>query len=388
MVIGLLGFEFESSNKGCEALTYSLFPILEKADRNCTVIVFNIHDSLGEIPVLYPGFTCKNVKIEFKKPSFWKEFKKNLKQCDVVLDITHGDSFSDIYGTKWLFKTTYLKSRVIKSKTPLILMPQTYGPFNGRLAKAWAKKIIKRSHKIYTRDSRSKDYLINEMGIAPEEIFNTSDLAFSLPYEKVQTASETVRVGINISGLLWTQKDMKNNKISLTVDYKEYCERLVTRLENNKDYSVYLIPHVICDEREGNDYYDNDCAPAKAIQKAHPDCIYRSDFKTAVDVKNYIAAMDILVASRMHASIGAYSAGICSIPFAYSRKFAGVYDDLGYKYLIDGTKMNTEEAVDKTIDYIKQYRLIREESHKGMELIGKQHDEFVADLISVMEDIV
>ncbi len=107
-----------------------------------------------------------------------------------------------------------------------------------------------------------------------------------------------------------------------------------------------------------------------------------------MDVKNYIAAMDILVASRMHASIGAYSAGICSIPFAYSRKFAGVYDDLGYKYLIDGTKMNTEEAVDKTIDYIKQYRLIREESHKGMELIGKQHDEFVADLISVMEDIV
>lgn len=62
--------------------------------------------------------------------------------------------------------------------------------------------------------------------------------------------------------------------------------------------------------------------------------------------------MDLLIAARMHASIAAYSSGVPVIPFAYSRKFEGVYNDLKYPYIINGRELSTEEAVLKTINYI------------------------------------
>lgn len=51
-----------------------------------------------------------------------------------------------------------------------------------------------------------------------------------------------------------------------------------------------------------------------------PECIFPNDFITALDVKNYICNMDILIAPRMHASIAAFSSGVPVLPFAYSRK--------------------------------------------------------------------
>ena len=387
MIIGLLGFEFESSNKGCEALTFALFPVLEKTFKNSHIVVFNIHDSLGYIPSIYSDFSFDNIKIQMKKPSFWKLLREKIRKCDVILDITHGDSFSDIYGMKWFIKTSLIKQLVLDSGTPLILMPQTYGPFNSKLAFNWAKKIIRKANRVYTRDNISKDYLINKMSISRDSVFNTSDMAFALPYNPEKLNDDNIKVGINVSGLLWTKDEMDNNKISLTVNYKEYCNKLIDWLNNNDGYSVYLIPHVICDEREGLEYYDNDCVPSKELKDTYANCIFRSDFDTAIDVKNYIAAMDVLIAARMHASIGAYSAGVCSIPFAYSRKFAGVYDDLSYKYIIDGTALNTDDAVNKTIEFIKQYKEIQAEIQKGMRIVKNKSNNFVSDLEKTLEKI-
>ena len=130
MIIGLLGFEFESSNKGCEALSYAVMPILNSMTEDLQIVVFNIHDSLGKIPDKFPDIKFKNVKIKIKSKNFWKEFKILLNECNIILDITHGDSFSDIYGKKWLIQTNLLKSFVLLNNKPLVLMPQTYGPFN------------------------------------------------------------------------------------------------------------------------------------------------------------------------------------------------------------------------------------------------------------------
>ena len=72
MIIGLLGFEFESSNKGCEALSYAVMPILNSITEDLQIVVFNIHDSLGKIPDKFPDIKFKNVKIK-------KIYSKNVK---------------------------------------------------------------------------------------------------------------------------------------------------------------------------------------------------------------------------------------------------------------------------------------------------------------------
>lgn len=57
MKVILLGFEFESSNKGCEALSYSVMSLLDSMDelKPLEIININIHDSIGEFQTLYPN---------------------------------------------------------------------------------------------------------------------------------------------------------------------------------------------------------------------------------------------------------------------------------------------------------------------------------------------
>lgn len=384
MIIGLLGFEFQSSNKGCEALSYTVMPILAKLGKGLTVIVFNIHESLGEIPPLYPDIHFENVPIHMKSPQFWLDFIYDIKRCDYILDITHGDSFSDIYGQRWFDKTCLLKELANAINGKLILMPQTYGPFLSERSLQKAKKIINKSYAVFSRDETSTAFLRNELN-CNRQIITTCDLAFMLPYKAVTFDHSKINIGLNISGLLWNLGNENNpNRITLEVNYQSFCRQLIEYLHNEGKYQIHLVPHVLCDEREGSDFFDNDCSAIRQLLKEYSFCIYAGDFSTVCDVKNYIAGLDILIAARMHASIGAFSAGICSIPFAYSRKFEGVYNDLHYPYLIDGEHMTTAAALDKAKEYIRNFEDISSSAKAEICKMKLKHDFFLNKLLECM----
>lgn len=390
MKIALIGFEFESSNKGCEALSYAFIPYLAKIIQEpIEILNINIHEGLGEIPQMYPNINFNNIHIKLKDLQSWLKIKKELKTCDIIFDITHGDSFSDIYGKKWFFQTTLIKQIAIWSKKPLVLLPQTYGPFKSNLAKRWAAYIISHSYKVYSRDKLSTEYIKSIIKTKYYYKISTyTDLAFALPFkrEKKQEKNNLIKVGLNISGLLWNNC-VNNGNLELKVDYCKYCFNLIDILIKENKYEIHLVPHVICDMREGEDYFENDCYAAKKILEKYPNCIYKDDFKTTIDVKSYISNLDVLVAPRMHASIGAYSSGIASIPFAYSRKFKGIYNALDYNYLIDGNNLTTEEAIHKTLSYIHQKDILKEKAIEGMEIINKELKRFESELRNMLNEV-
>lgn len=374
----LLGFEFESSNKGCEALSYAVISFLNSVEefKPLEIVNINIHDSMGEIPTVYPDICFKNIRMRIKRPSFWKQCKKEISDTVAVLDITHGDSFSDIYGEKWFATTTLVKTFFALCRKPFILMPQTYGPYKKKWAEKWAKFVIMRADRVYTRDNISKKYL-EEMGIS-RNVFNTVDLAFLLPFEKKNRTSNRIRVGMNVSGLLWDDC-LKGNRFGLATNYCEYCRNLLSKLYNDQRYEISFIPHVLCDPREGVDFFENDSKAIRELLKEYPNCYFPNDFKTALDVKNYIAEMDILIAARMHASIAAFSANVAVIPFAYSRKFEGVYNDLDYPFVIDGKKSSTNDSVGKTMEYIASFEDLKKSEEPGNDTLQRAQKSFFDD---------
>ena len=104
-----------------------------------------------------------------------------------------------------------------------------------------------------------------------------------------------------------------------------------------------------------NRFFDNDkviCAPA---------------FETPIEAKSYIANMDIFVGARMHATIGAVSAGVATIPFAYSKKFKTMFGNLDYKYVIEARNMDTDAALKQTKDWIVNYNELEKASLKARE---------------------
>ena len=382
MKIILLGFEFESSNKGCEALSYSIMALLDsmKELKPLEIVNVNIHDSMGEFANIYPNIKFTNLRMKTKRPSFWKKLGEEMKDAVVALDITHGDSFSDIYGKSWFAQTTAVKTFIAYSKLPLILMPQTYGPFESWWAKKWAKKVIKHSDKVFTRDSLSLDYL-RKMGINNAE--NTMDLAFMLPYKKEVNEFSKVRFGFNVSGLLWDDCK-KDNRFNLKVNYIQYCKEVLSKLLKIEQVEIHLIPHVLCDPREGEEFFENDSKAIRELLHDFPQCKFPNDFKTSLDVKNYIANLDFLVAPRMHASIAAFSSGVPVLPFAYSRKFEGVYNDIKYDYVINAKKISTDKAVEITLDAFNKRDELANDEQYGRTLIEKQSKIFCGSLLEVI----
>lgn len=347
MIIGLFGFDFISSNKGCEALTYTFLSMMERicGEKKLYVYNFTYNKTLGMIPEQFPEIEFKQCSINLKNPKYWKKAFGLLKTCDMFFDATFGDGFSDIYGQKWNIKTDLIKQMVIWSGTSLVLVPQTYGPYSNPILKKWAMRLIRKADLVYSRDDLSAKIVREQSGV---EIKVGSDMAFKLPYDrtKYKIGNEKINIGINISSLLWDSQWAKENHFGLTVDYEQYHVKILEWLMEQSKYKIHIIPHVI--DFEQPDARENDYRVCLQLKKKYGDRIeIAPPFNTPIEAKSYIANMNIFIGSRMHATIGAISSGVATIPFSYSRKFEGLFGNLDYPYVISARKFSLEEALER-----------------------------------------
>ena len=138
------------------------------------------------------------------------------------------------------------------------------------------------------------------------------------------------------------------NQFGLTVDYRSYITTLIESLLQQSDVEIYIIPHVItADQNPESDY-----PISEQLTRQFPVIHLAPRFTTPIEAKNFIAEMDVFTGARMHATIGAFSAGVVTIPFSYSRKFEGLYTNLSYPYTINARKLDTSTAIQQTIEYI------------------------------------
>lgn len=169
----------------------------------------------------------------------------------------------------------------------------------------------------------------------------------------------------------------------MTVDYKEYCRKVLDYLTKDDRYEVHLILHSF--EDNNTNIADNDLVPAKILHEEYKKTILSPLFDSCIDAKNYIAGMDILIGARMHATIGAFSAGVAVIPFAYSRKFQGLFNSLEYQYIIDAKSITTETAVENTLEWIKEEKILKDNMKMGKQLIEKKIQIFKDELSNLMD---
>lgn len=378
MVIGLFGFTFAHENMGCQALTCSFLEMLRQLcpDEHIEIIGLRDENTLGEIPKLFPEMEFKLMRISYKKNPFWKQIKK----CDIVFDETFGDGFSDIYFTKSAYRDALTKWIAAHQKTPFVMTPQTYGPFKHKTLEKLAAKAIRCSTAVYARDGISADYAAR---ISRREVKTVTDLAFSLPFKKSLPDSDKFRLGFNVSGLLWNGGFSSENQFGLKTDYREYCCQII-EWAISQGMEVHIIPHVTVSGDANRVVPDGDYPACEFLKEKYPQVSLAPCFTTPYDVKNYIASMDCFIGARMHATIGAFSSGVATIPFAYSRKFKGLYDNFNYPYYVDGTVMDTKSAFDKTIEYIGTSDKLKANIEVSMKEVNVLLDKFREELLDLL----
>lgn len=366
MNIGLMGFEFESENKGCEALSYSFLSIISQTCKEKTEIYYFSNLGMGYVPEIYPQLVIHHIPLKIKDSKL--TMIRAMSKCDIVFDVTMGDSFSDIYSKEVCISDMRFKRLAEFFSKKYILMPQTYGPFYDDKVKAKAACILKRANRIYCRDEVSQSYIADTFGI--QNSILVTDLAFFLPYDKQRFSfSERKKLGINVSGLLWRGGFTKNNQFNLNVDYQSFIVTVIRQILTNTDYEVHLIPHVINLTKNA---HDDDYKVCEELKQLFPQTILAPTFATPVEAKSYIAKMDLFIGSRMHSTIAAFSTGVPVIPVSYSRKFEGLFNGLEYYYSINCRELDTELAIEQVLDLVKERSLLQTEVLHSQAIFNKR----------------
>ena len=381
--IGLFGVALHSTNYGVTALGISQIAMLESIaeEIGCTFkyIVFS-GESKKEtdciknyIPVEKVEFVdIVRIKTGLKGI---QSLKKNIQKCDAIIDLTYGDSFSDIYGMKNFVLYSVPKLVTEKLHIPLILGPQTYGPFKSKMAENLAKRMLKKTDYIFARDDESAQQVARL--IPKKRVCMTSDLAMELPYDKELSNREhsnntELDIGINVSNMLW--HDGKDFGFSL--DYVQFTKQLIEKL--SQKYRVHLIAHTY-------DKNDGEYRIAEELHRLYPKTILARTFVSPIDAKNYISKMDFFIGARMHATIGAFSSGVPIAPIAYSRKFSGLYGSIGYPYIIDCTILDESEATNKVLEMIENIETYKEKQSDALKKaiqLNRQYRSFLRKKLS------
>lgn len=386
MKIGLIGTSLVgNTNLGCVALTYSLVKLLNDIDSNNQIVVFDWRSSEQVVKEMCEELKINSDNIEssrlskvnskhiFKKLSFFSK----LKKCDVIICLTEGDSFTDIYGNDRFYTWSKILDHCGSKKIPVIFGPQTYGPFNDPKNKKHVERLLGNSYEIITRDKKSQKFIYELIG---RKAKLTTDLAFSLPYVDAteKNAEDKTRVGINISGLLWFEKgEMTKKGFELGVDYRRLIYQIIEKILENEQHEIYLIPHVMfSDERSHNE-----------IIMKYPEIKEAPHFKSPIEAKSFISTMDVFLGSRMHATIASYSSGVPTIPLSYSRKFEGLFGSLGYEHSLSLINMSEDEITSKVMEKIDFKEKLRNEIETAKPIL-KEKEELLKSIIkSALNDI-
>ena len=345
--IGLLWHSANSGNLGVGALTIANVALARQAAAELGLeprflVIGMRDDGPAYLKDDEAGVFVVNARTLLSPAGCWAA----IGAQDCVLDIGAGDSFADIYGLRRFLFLWLTKMIAIARATPLLLSPQTIGPFTRSPYKQLAGIALSRATAVVARDNASLEAL---RALAPDAKGVLSvDVAFALPFEdqSARRSGARIRVGVNVSGLLFNEAESGANHFGLELRYDELMRRFIAGLVARPEVEVHLVPHATALSRP----WDDDGRVADKLAAEFPAVIRAPNFIGPSEAKSYISGLDFLVAGRMHACIGALSAGTPVVPIAYSRKFSGLFGMLDYPWIIPVTGLDTDSALARLND--------------------------------------
>jgi polysaccharide pyruvyl transferase WcaK-like protein len=392
----LANVTLQTGNKGCVALCYSMMYLIDviMSEKNIDYQLYltESNERSGHHELTIGGRNIAYESVDNAWPISWRKayllltnFKKNYrlyklyKDADCIMDIGQGDSFADIYGNKRFAKIDKVHRLARLFRKPYFFLPQTIGPFQNPTIREKAVKSINKAEIVMTRDRQSLDY-VNELTNRKAHVKEYIDVAFFLPYNKIEFNKNEVHVGLNISGLLWNGGYTRNNQFGLKADYQHVIRNIISFFLSNEGVRLHLISHVASGTRN----VESDYAVLYDLwREYHSEQMTLAPFfHSPIEAKDYIAGLDFFMGARMHATIAAFSAGVPVLPMVYSRKFNGLFvDTLAYDHLAD-LKADDESTILTKVENCFALRdsLRQEIADQLASTVSEQKEKLLVDL--------
>lgn len=215
-------------------------------------------------------------------------------------------------------------------RRPLVLAPQSLGPFSSRPVRRALRRVLARST-VYVRDEPSRASLV-EIGLPAEVIHMAADTAFASADEDALRAARArelppkPRVAVSVRDWPFFERGYERGMER----YRQATAALVTHLVRRYDAHVTFLS--TC--QGVPEYVTDDSVVARAIAGSLPRGVAE---RVEVDsgrhdpsaLRERIATFDLAVATRLHFAILALGAGVPVLPIAYEFKTTELFRQLG-----------------------------------------------------------
>jgi polysaccharide pyruvyl transferase WcaK-like protein len=408
LVVNLLGVTYNTNNYGVRVLLSAVVDSLTKLNQNINIRILDY----GHNPIVWTEKTAAgdkslpliNLRFSWKLhlpnniihvlfialfgkliiPNKWRDrlwnrnpWLRKILKGNVNLSLAGGDSFSDIYGFERLIYVLLPQILVIILGKPLVLLPQTFGPFKNRTSRVLARFVLQHAKLVYSRDREGITVVNKLLGWDDPKVQFGHDLGFAMEPEPVDetTMSQVAElrrngplVGLNISSLLHMGGYTHDNMFGLRQNYPELIQILLDFLIQKMHCRILLVPHVY----GGLESVESEVTLYRRLlpefDRKYPGKVFLIDkVFTHRQVKSIIGQCDLLIGSRMHACIAALSQFVPTIALAYSRKFVGVMKSIDFNELVVDLRQTDEAGVLTRVDEIlTRGQTIREQLQASM----------------------
>lgn len=374
------GGGFDTGNLGLAALTTSVVVGLARARVADEFLVFDHSPGRAKLPHphdcppldyqrqgclwsrrVYRPDALPQIRLCARVGGLWNRTARELRRAGAMVDISGGDSFTDLYGQMrfdWILRT---KVMAHEAGVQLILLPQTYGPFGTPEAERRAREAILPAAQAWARDARSFEILKELLGDAfdPERHRLGVDVAFLLPKSeppetklpdglRAALAGSHPLIGVNISGLIYNDPTAARKRYGFKADYRELAIALVRWLLERDEGDVVLVPHVLAPPGVAeSDPAANEVVARELAGMAGGRLHVVPPVLDASQTKWVISRCSWFCGTRMHATIAGLSSGVSTATINYSDKARGVFEGCGMgEAVVDPRQLGTQASLD------------------------------------------
>lgn len=298
-------------NKGAELL---LITIIQKIGSRHNICLEPNGDYSNKVN--YPIYTktclrIKGINIIFCLTLLPKFIRRRLgfvnqSEVDVVLDAS-GFAYGDEWGRD------IARNRILKEKSPIIFLPQTFGEFNHRVSKKTIRQAVGKSILMYAREEKSKREIEKT---TQKKIAVVRDITFGYVVEKNSIARDFIIIP---------------NFQVYEREGEGYINKILKIIEDNSERKITFINHEGIKDKK---------IIEKITSQSKSKCEVINDLNGS-EIKSIIGNSKIVITSRYHGLVSALSQKIPVIALGWSFKYRELLEFFSIKYVDETEEINT-----------------------------------------------
>ena len=254
---------------------------------------------------------------------------ENIKKCDLVIS-NSDENFKE--GASFLpTKLTWLLTwwSILVSKTwdvlmvkffgkPIIMFPNSFGPFKTAVGRILAKTALNRYSLILLRDGISFSLAESMLG-CPK--IRTNDIVWlfesnACPHAKLGNASF-----VGVSPGIYSHVLSK----AKTEDHISLFARTLDKSIALFGFHFVFLPQYVT----GFQYDDLDISKMIIAEMKNKNNVEIAEIENADDLKSYVNMMKMVISSKLHPSVMALASSVPTVCIAYDQKQVGLFEAVG-----------------------------------------------------------